>query len=269
MVGHSGRLEAAIKASKRSTPVSRASIKRCKPATRMDHHRRPRQTPKHDRSENRPAAHTYHTTNPVPFVLVTDDNQFAYSQWRAPRQSHLDARRPRPAATQRHDRARSAYYEVRAAAARKVSSYAAQNILRQTNYIGRFGGLDRSGTRLANRFHRQVILCWLAIPIAVRSYSAQAVWPRCWLSPLVEAQQIQRVNIQSSAPASDNPARVESRITNSGFILITTLQSRFSSVPLIPSNNDIYRQPTHGLHRCRTVVSEGAAAPIAPHRQSP
>jgi len=74
MVGHSGKLEAAIKAVEAVDSGLARIYQTLQPRAGLDYHRRPRQRRNHDRSQTG-GAHTYHTTNPVPFVLVTDDDQ--------------------------------------------------------------------------------------------------------------------------------------------------------------------------------------------------
>src|SRR5712675_368885 len=87
------------------------------------------------------------------------------------------------------------------------------------NYIGRFGGLTVPGTSVGAIVSiGMAILCWLAIPIArpfILGTGGLGLIVGCYsggniLNPTSKY-------LQSSAPASET-ARVESRITSSGFI---------------------------------------------------
>jgi 2,3-bisphosphoglycerate-independent phosphoglycerate mutase len=75
MVGHSGKIEPTVRAVE-MVDAQLARIYACSRSAwgKLDHHRGPRQCGDADRSGDR-RPHTAHTTNPVPFILVTDQGK--------------------------------------------------------------------------------------------------------------------------------------------------------------------------------------------------
>ena len=72
MVGHSGQNGADRQGGRKSGRVPRPHLAAAQREKRpLGHHRRSRQRRNHDRPDHQ-RPHTYHTTNPVPFILVDD-----------------------------------------------------------------------------------------------------------------------------------------------------------------------------------------------------
>ena len=86
MVGHSGSLPAAIKAvASRRRRASGASSRRLKKQNgALDRHRRPRELRTHARSPDGRPAHTAHTTNPVPVVVMGSDAKTGFTMAASP-----------------------------------------------------------------------------------------------------------------------------------------------------------------------------------------